>query len=356
MPNFDPFKNPIGLDISDVKIRYLQLKKRKKYSIINSFGEISVPTGLIKNGVIYNENQVANLIRKMFLNPVYGKIESKYVNASLPEDKTFIKTIQIPKVPEEEVKGTVRWGIEQNIPLSTDQINFDWQVLEEKTNDKSKKMNVLAAICPISLVESYTKVIKKTDYIPISLENESINTTRCLTDLNSVLKNPILILDIGYSRTILIIYEYNTIPFTSTLKVSGSQMTTLISQTLKLKETEAEKAKIICGLDKRKGKGAVRRILEPQIKNLIKKINETLEYYNTYLGSNKKINSILLTGGGSQMIGLNKYLQENLKINIIAGDPLTNIMIEKKKTDEILSKTSFTPYTTAIGLALKKID
>lgn len=368
MFNFNPFKDPIGLDISDFRIRFFQLDGKRKNKVkVQSFGEIEVPAGYISDGEIKGPEEVSELIKTLINQPIFGKVKNVYINASLLEKKIFIKTIQIPNVPEEEMKGAVAWGVEQNIPISTEQAYFDWQKIEQPSDKVAKnkqkkvkekrpeKVTVLAAVAPKPLVDNYTAVIKQAGLIPIGFENESIAITRCLIDQSSRLTNPLIILDMGLSQTTLVIYHQNTIFFTSAIGVSGAEMTAQIAKYLKLEEREAEKAKIICGLDKRKGKGAIRKVLEPIIKRLVNKIKESTDYYYNYLGDNKKINSLILTGGMSQMIGLAEYLQKNLKCNIIYGDPKTNINIFKTK-DERISRINLTPLSTAIGLALKKFD
>ena len=55
MLNLNPFTNQIGLDISDFKIRFIQIDTKKKSKMsINSFGEIDVQKNHIVNEEIKN--------------------------------------------------------------------------------------------------------------------------------------------------------------------------------------------------------------------------------------------------------------------------------------------------------------
>lgn len=355
MFDLNPFKNHIGLDISDYKIRFIQFsKKNKQKVIISAFGEIPVMPGQIVDGNIKDELAVTNLITKMIDNPTYGKIEKKYVNSALPEKQTFIKVIEIPEVPQNELKGTVGWGIEQNIPVKLENVFFDWKIINSFQENGVKKYRVIVSVAPKKLVEIYTKIIKNSDLIPINLETESTAISRSLINKDIKHETSMLLIDLGRSRTNFIIFSHDTVQYSSSLDVSGHEMTKEISEKMKLSYNDAEKAKVIYGLDPKKARGTVRKILIPVIDRLIININEHINYFNTYVASKSQIKTILLTGSVSQTHGLTEYLRSNLKLSISIGDPFENLkIIESKKINWKNYKYSF---TTSVGLALKEFE
>jgi len=355
MNSLNPYRNHIGLDISEFKVRFIQFHTRGSKKIkVNSFGEVTTPPGLISAGIVKNENKVAILIKKLISKPKFGKVDTRYVNTSLPEKRTFLKTFEIPNVPDNELKGAVSWGIEQNIPVAIDNMYFDWQIIDSSSNNKKKKIKVLAVAAPRNIADSYTRIIKKANLIPICLENESIPIARCLIDQKQKTKSSLLITDIGKSRTSLIIYSDNNVQFTSSIEIGGYEMTEAVAKIMKLNIEDAEKAKIIYGLDKKKARGTIRKVLEPIINRLASRIKENIDYFNNYVSAESKINTILLTGSVSQTLGLTKFLQENLKLNVLLGDPWTNLT--SLKTKQPAWKNIFFSFSTAIGLALKKFD
>jgi len=354
MNNLNPIKNHIGLDISDYKIRYIQFHEKRGGKIkINSYGEVPTPKDLISAGSIKDEDKVSNLIKELINKPKYGKVDSKYVNASLPEKRTFLKTVNIPKVPDNELKGAVSWAIEQNIPISLDQVYFDWQIIDSAPNEKNQ-LKALTIVAPRDMTNQYSRIIHNAGLIPVGLENESLAITRCLVDQKQTNKNSLLIIDMGRSRTNLIIFHQGTVYFTSSIEVSGHEMTEVITKALNLSYEDAEKAKIIYGLDKTKARGVINKVLEPIMKRFVIKINENIGYFNNYLISDYKINTILLTGSVSQTLGLLTYLQKNLQLNVLLGDPWINLTFFDSK--KIAPRSTFFSFTTAIGLALKKSD
>jgi len=351
--SINPFNNIIGLDISDFKIRFIEIdSKKKNKTTINAFGEVDVPKDHIVGGEIKNEDSIINLIKELMKKPNYGKIQKKYVNSSLPEGKTYIKVIEIPNVPQNEIKGTISWGIEKNIPVKLENYYYDWHVINKTEGDK--KIRVLVSVAPKSIVDSYTSVIKRAGLIPISIENESTAITRCLIDANADLKSSLMIIDLGRSRTSLIIYSHNTVQYTSTIQVSGHEMTESIAKLTKLSYQDAEKAKIIYGLDAKKAKGEVKKVLSPIIDRLINKIQDNIKYFDEYMATKSKINTVILTGSVSQTLGLPQYMQDKLKLNVINGDPWCNLQLLKGQ--EGLKKKNLYPFATSIGLAIKQFE
>lgn len=352
----NPFKKKLGLDISDQKIRFTEIEDaRHGKSMLLSFGEISVPPGLIVAGEISNEAAVVELIKKIIKKPALGRVTTTFTNASLPEKRIFIKVVQIPNVPENEQRGAVSWAIEQNIPVNIDQVYFDWHILSTKHQPDADKLQIVVSVAPKNLVDSYSSLITKCGLTLVGLENESVAITRCLIDADiTELRHSLLVIDLGRSRTNIMILGGDTVEFASTIDVSGHEMTQAVAKLHGLSYTDAEKAKIIYGLDPKKGRGTIKKVLEPILTQLVTKIQENLDFYSTYLSPSNKINTILLTGSVSQMLNLPIYLGARLKTSVFIGDPWMNIKLTGRHTADSLQ--NFQSFTTAIGLALKKFD
>jgi type IV pilus assembly protein PilM len=347
------FKNPVGIDISDFKIRLLQLEKKAKVSHkLIAYSEIQVPAGMIVDGEIKNSSEVVKLLTTAIQHPLFGKFNSHYANASISEKKIFLKKIEIPNVPTEELKGAIRWGIEQNIPITVDQSYYDWKVISNNPNPSLKIQAVVVAASK-QTVDSYTVCIQQSGFTLLSLENESSAIARCIIK-PEMEKFPIIILDLGKSRSTIIINDSGTVQYSNVIEIHGKMMTDGIAQSLKLSDEDAEKAKIICGLDKQKAKGSIRKILEPILNRLTSKILENIDYYRNYLAKdNKEIKNVFLTGSVAKMEGLTEYISEQLHIDTSIALPWVNVHLDSKQMKQFGTNSKFYSYTTAVGLALK---
>ncbi len=349
MFELNPFKNSFGLDISENIVRLAKIVKTRKNNHLISLNEEKIKEGVIFEGEIKNEVKLKESIQKL-INTVNGKkIRTRYVKSVIPERKTFIKMIQIPKTKKTDLSEAVKWEAAQHIPLSLDEIYLDWQIINVQS--ATQKINVLVAAAPKIIVNSYCSLFESLNLIPISLEIESLSTIRSILPKEKDVKDSLLVIDIGGVHTNLIIYDKNTIQFSSSISFSGNSITKIIAKKLKIKESDAEKLKLIYGLEKKKGKGKLKSIIEPELKDLVDKIKQTQNFYINHFSGAEKFKKIIISGGGSQMKHLPQFLSEKLNVSASVANPLSNIKINKK-LEQIL-KNNAPSFTTAIGLALK---
>ena len=164
--------NAFGLDISDLSLKIAKLEKTGDFLKLVSFGEIEVPSGIIEEGEIRDEKSLTGIVKNS-LNQIKGKrLKTKYVVASLPEEKSFLDLIQIPKVKGEELASAVRFEAENHIPLPLEEVYFDFEKIEP-ISSHLKYQEVLVAACPKKIVDSYLRVLKNARLQPLAFEVES---------------------------------------------------------------------------------------------------------------------------------------------------------------------------------------
>lgn len=379
---------PIGLDISDLSLKLVQLNKRRGKITIQALSKLNLSPGVVVNGEIKNKIELIRAIKKIISAPLYGKVSSEEVIACLPESKTFVKLIEIQKSPN-SLPDIIGSEIEKHVPMAINEIYYDWQIIEELAD----KYSVLIGAAPKDIVNQYTSMLDEAKLSPIALEIEPIATCRCLLKEKMSNLGPITfkvkdkteagpnygIIDIGANHTCMIFYSDHTILFTVSMPISGEKITSKISQTLNLDREQAEKAKIICGLDETKANGIIKDILADTLKNLTEKIKEALAFYENYFHQRGPLNQILFCGGGANIPNLEKIIGEQLSVEVKTADILTNLSEAKNKFDEIFTekhtlnlksseinlsgkkkelciRQNCSPtFTTAFGLALREI-
>jgi len=361
---------PIGLDISDLSLKFVQLNDSRGNISIKNFGKIDLPNGLIDGGLINDEKAVLSAITELLSKNKLtgGKIE---VVAPLPETKTFIKLIELEQSPN-NLPDMVQAEMERHLPLSLKELYFDWQVIK---NLPDKKL-ILVGAAPKNIVDQYISLLKSANFFISALEIESTAICRGLLAAESPYytgqhDQNYCIIDFGAKRSSLIIYSKNTIVLSVSVPISGEAITAEIAKTLEFDKAQAEKAKIICGLDKDRAKGIISDILAKKIDELIGRIKEALGFFSENYPDRGPINEIILCGGGAGIRKLDEIIYNATKIKTVLGNAFTNIkhaeqqssMLEthslkdKKLGDKslIVNQDSSLTYVTAIGLALRSI-
>lgn len=355
---YDIEPNSFGLDISDKSFKFVQLRKTKNGIETVAFGAGDIQSGIIENGEIKNEDALAQILLNAFKNPIKGKLSTKYVVCSLPEQHSFIRVLQLPKMSHGETNEAIKWEIEQNIPLSINEVYFDWQfIIGDKSLDHQ---DILISAVAKNVVDPYVSVLKKAGLMPIALEVESIAVAR------SVIKNlstdyPVFLVDIGGTTTSFIIFSGNTLRFTSSIPVAGDAMVDAIAKNIGVDKNKASQIFYEVGLDKSLDPdGKVAQPLINVLSELALQIGNYMSFYQSHSEHDHflkeaGIKKIILSGGAANTTGVAAYLSLALKIPVEMANPWTNILEEPLKEIPDLSYKKSLSYTTSLGLALRDI-
>ena len=258
---FDTFPPPSflnipysGLSISDTHVRCIQFYKNSSGLYVKKFSEKRIPDGVVISGFIHNPDEVVRILES-----IKKDLDLQYVKVSLPEEKAYLFTTKIPLVDPKEVRSTIEFRIEDNVPLPAAELSFDYAV---DPFDHPDHVNVIVSAVPNKIIDTYVETIQKAKLSVLSLEIESQAMARALIPLH--MQDTRLIIHFGSEKVGLYVVYNRVVHFTSTIStVSQAQGDlTALSQEIKrlyvywhtLKENVGEKNKkisqiVICGED-----------------------------------------------------------------------------------------------------------
>ncbi len=354
----NPFSNAFGLNIGDLSIKLVQLAPLSFYQSrsfkIKEIRSTSLPPGIIVNGEI----QQPELVQKKLLyllgkeGSAFPLIKASWVVASLPEPKTFLKLIDIEDNHESLSSVDIAFQAKKHLPYELEDTYLDWQII--KPDDNAKKTQVLVGATPKVVADAYISLLESAGLNPIALETEAVAISRAMiTSLKDYTGQARAILDLGATRSNLIVYDNNSIQFSTSLSFSGEMITLAISQALKIEHRQAEELKIKNGLkydtENPKYVSAVYGIVE----NLIKELKTALLFYSEHFNDINTINGITLCGGASNLTHIENFISKQLKISAVLGHPWKNL--NNKKLYEY-KPTASASMASATGLALRAME
>ncbi len=367
----------LGLDISDSSLKIAQLKRSRDSIKVQALGHKTLEKGIIENGVIKQPETLIKKIDKLITKPNFGRVDSREVVACLPKDKTFIKLIDVNKTPN-NLADIMENEIEKHIPLSGKEMYYDYQVVGEHRSTH----NILIGAAPKNIVNQYIDVLSKAKLSVVALEIESTAIARTLLKeevkkFHGPLDKNYCVIDIGAKNSQMFIYSRGTIVMSVSIPISSQETTDEIAKTLDIKKDQAEKAKIVCGLDKSMAHGIVHDILLVTIEKIINRLQTGLDFYYNHYDERGEITKIILTGGGANIKNLDRLFTEKLNLPTESGNIFTHLNESREKFSKNLivapniksndkKKKGGNPeisepqnnelvYTTVIGLALRKI-
>lgn len=206
-----------GVTLSDRNAKFAQFKKSSKGLELIHFVDVPIPEGAITSGFINNTEEVKKALK--YLNDHY---HLPYVQATLPEERAYVFTTEINKVPYDELRDAVAFTIEENAPVSLDKSIFDFEVVGPTTGSMLK---VAVTVVTYKGTALYTEVFESAGISPISFEIESQAIARAIIPEGD--KRTHLIVNLTAGKSGLYIVEDEVVQFTSTIpfgtrEVNGS--------------------------------------------------------------------------------------------------------------------------------------
>jgi len=347
-----------GLDLSDESFKFVQLKKIGYGFDVFAFGSYPIQRGIMEKGEIKKEDELVELLKTGLNNPEKGRLTTKYVVCSLPEEHSFIRVLQLPKMSKDETKEAIKWEIEQNIPLGIDEVYFDWEIINN-LDVKLDHQDILIAAAPKTVVDPYVSVLRRSGLVPVAMEVESVSIVRSVIK-GLVSDSPELVVDVGATRANFIIFSGMSLRFSSSVSVAGNKMIEAIAKEFQVEEKEAKRIFYEVGLDSElDSEGKVKNVLLPILKELSDQIENYMSFYSSHLlhdhkVKKKSLEKILLSGGVANLTGITAYLSSTLKVPVEIANPWTNILKEPLNEVPDMSFRKSLRYTTALGLALRE--
>lgn len=356
----NPFPNAFGLDISDLSIKLVQLrrvsglKKKDEYIELVTARCTQLPPGLIVNGELQEPEKVRRYIEHILkgVNDGQPSVTSPWVIASLPEPSGFIKLIDIPKAPVDVIEDDIIYAATQHLPIAIDTVHLSWQLVSRTDNQESTQLLIGAISKRIG--DMYTYLFESLGLGVIALENESIATVRSMMPLGDMPpQEAVAVIDLGAVRSSVILCDHNMIQFSTALPYSGELLTTALAQQLGITHDEAEQKKRDYGLAFKEQQQLWHIMMNQTTETLADHIKRAIDFYYSHFSNANRVKRIVLCGGASRLKHLDQVLAAKLNLVVDIGDPWQHVRVSDVHP---VKQHVSGDYETSVGLALRAIE
>lgn len=345
-----------GLDISDLTVKVGCLERRGDAIRLNYFGEFPIPEGLIVDGEIQKEPQLTALIREWFVSPEGRRVRARYCIASLPEEKSFVRILELPNIKAEDIGHAVRWEVEGVVPLPFNEIFYDYELVGAPAS-RTGHRDVLITAFPKKIIESYHRILTGAGLLPLALELESQAISRAIVT-DALAAQSFVIIDIGAVRTSFIIFAGGSLVFTKSVAIGGRDFERAIAEGIGVPIGEARQIKIETGITRTYRGGRVWRALEPLLVRMVSELKDVLGFFRDHPrrlhAELADISAVYLCGGDANLIGLERYFAMAVKKPVVLAEPFARLALPPGAVPPI-SRNDSLKYTTTIGLALRGV-
>jgi type IV pilus assembly protein PilN len=330
----------VGIDISHEAIHVAQASKRSDEKwILDKFSYRFLDQTKLKENLLDTPDYLVSEITLALAN---ANITTKNVALSIPVTSAIIRVVTSPLMTEEELKNAVETNsLWENLIQLSDNLN-DYSIFHQVINRDSAKnlMDILFVASKLSDVNGYSALFKKAGLNPIiidvrcfTLKNavDERSKTRLLFKESKEIEPQSAILEFGLEENYLIII-HNSIPIITDIFLRPQEKSILTSVTENNIPQEAEDL----------------------IRRYTLQIKQAIADYETKFQS--KISDIkIITSLKNYEVFMKMFKNNILNIGVNILDPLSEVTVpeyNKEKTD-IKNKS---PFTSAIGLAYRKLD
>lgn len=302
-----------ALDCSDMAIQLLEVQGHGSNLHATSHRHITIPDGLISNGVIMDQKAVSEILQKLVAEASPEPPKSRKVVAELPESQTFMHHFSIASdTPKNDIQEAVLEQVAKTMPINLDSFAWDFQILSKT----STSIEILFAAAPAEIAASYEQTLMLAGLDLEVLEPESMALTRSLIHPDALKDGScVSVIDIGGRGTSIILVDQNGLRLSVTRPEGGQSITQRIAKKLKLTEKEAERRKCEKGLSDVALRPAIIDALEP----IVAELQRAREYYERMSG--QPVNRLVLAGGSSRLRGIAEEFQNQLSLPTELGTP-----------------------------------
>jgi len=342
----------LGVDIGTTSIKIAEISKGKQkpklenYGVLESYGHLERLNDAIQTSNLkIAEKETAELL-KTLLDKLKSK--SREAVASIPCFSAFITLIEVPEMPEADTMKTISFQIRQHIPLPVSEVAIEWLKVGKREDENGfVKQQILIISVPNEQIQRYKNVFKMAGLRLGALEVESLSLMRALIGSDPTAT---LLVDIGGRSTNIAICDKGFLKYNYQTDFSGGSLTQAISSGLNINVKRAEELKRQKGILATAGGYELSTLTIPFLDAIINEVRRAKAVCEKNQGL--VVERLVLSGGGANLLGIDKYFETQLNLPSIVGNPF--LKLEYPPKIEPFVRELGPNFSVAIGLGIRE--
>jgi type IV pilus assembly protein PilM len=258
--------------------------------------------------------------------------------------QSFARFIKLPPVEEKKIPEIVRFEAIQQIPFPLDEVEWSYHLFKDEA---SPDVEVGLFAMRKELVNQHLAYFGGTG---VNIQAVQMNPLAVYNALSydQRFKGATMVIDLGAENADLIIAEGETVWMRS-IPIGGNHFTEALVRDFKLRFERAEELKRTTATSPHG-----RRILQamrPVFADLVSEIQRSIGFYSS-THRDSRIARVIALGGTFKLPGLQKYLQQNLGLDVVKLEGLGQEVPADSKIAAALSENLLS-CAGAYGLALQ---
>jgi type IV pilus assembly protein PilM len=331
----------IGLDISQTGIKVMAVDP--KQWLVLGYGSVDLDPAKVQKSLEAGDSYLAENIASLLKDKVIGQLPSEQTVLSVPTSRTFSRTFNIPVKAESTLADAVEIEVDQYIPIPITSLYVDYSIIERT----KEQLTVIMSAVPKTLVDSCLDATRTAGLQPIMVE-PGINAVARVIEAAEEGHLPTLIVDIGPASTDIAVLDGGAIRISGGLGIGGNTFTLDIAKKLGVALENAHQLKVLNGLSAGPRRAKITAALQPSLQRISTEIRKVIRYYNERISDDRKLEQMIIVGGGSNVPGIGDYFTNELIMPARVASPWQKLDFGKLPQPN----KQFRPrYITVAGLA-----
>jgi type IV pilus assembly protein PilM len=343
----------LGVDIGTTSIKIVEVERGTdrprlvNYGFLESQGSLArANTAFQTSSLKLFDQEIAELL-KLALAKMRPK--ASVAVASLPGFVAFMTVLKFPLLSAQELSKTITFQARQYVPLPLEEVALDWLKVGEYTDDRGTRyQQVLLISVPQEQVKKYQRIFRSAGLSLAALEIEGLSLARSLVGSDPT---PTCIVDIGSRSTALAIVDGGELKFASQSDFAGATLTQAIAASLNINPVRAEELKRERGIVGTGPNYELSTIMLPFLDGILSEVKRAQFSYESQFPQAAKIERVILSGGGANLLGIEKYASRELGIPAVKAAPF--LKFEYPPAIEPVVRELGPMMSVALGLALR---
>lgn len=346
----------LGVDIGTTSIKIVEVEGTSAGPRITNYAILESHSSLSRANTVFQTSTLKLFDKEVgeFLKAALKKMRPRTTEAvaSLPGFAAFVTVLNFPAMSDEDIQKTMSFHAKQYIPLPLSEVAIDWMRVGEYKDEKGFRYEQIFLISvPQEQIRKYQAIFKEAGLVLRDLEIEGLSLTRALIGADTP---PTCIIDIGSRATFIGITSEGQLKFAAQSDYAGASLTQALSESLNINPLRAEELKRERGISGTGPNRELSTIMVPFVDVILNEVRRVQYNYATQFPTAPKIEQIILSGGGANLLGIEKYVSEQMGVPAAKANPFARF--QRPDSLELLAGELNPLMSVSLGLTLRKFQ
>ena len=332
-------------------MRAAELSFGKRGITLEKFGQVALPRGVVRDGEVVDAAALADALRQLWSHTGFG---SKDVALGIATQRVVVRQVELPWLPERELKASLPFQVQDYLPMSVDQAVLDFHPVEDvAAPGQPRVLRGLLVAAVRDVVLANVNAVQLAGLRVTSVDLTSFAVLRALAGSGLADADTVALVDIGAKVTNVIVHRAGVPLFVRILLLGGQDVTDAVADVVGTDSVHAEALKQLpgaAGQDEEQLLAAARAV-DDSTAAFVDEIRSSLDYFASS-SAGAPLRRLVVTGGGSRLTGLAERLEAVTRLPVVAGDPLRSLHLGRTGLSEAQIDFVQPLVAVPVGLAL----